>query len=167
MNKLPRIIKIYGVDNFVIKCVFNNGEYRFVDFNHLFEKWKGDDMEVLKDEEVFLGVELENGTLTWPNVRREMTLKSGKTFNVVYDISPAVLFEESELDVEVEEMLNIGLMLKRARKEAGLTQDQLANKIGTTKHYLSRIENNKSDIEVRTLRRIVEVGLNKRLAIVD
>ncbi|MBK6902797.1 MAG: helix-turn-helix transcriptional regulator [Saprospirales bacterium] len=55
----------------------------------------------------------------------------------------------------------IGLMIKQARKEAGLTQEELARKSGTSKHYISRIENNKSDIELLTLIKIVEAGLGK------
>ncbi|WP_273445100.1 helix-turn-helix domain-containing protein [Neolewinella agarilytica] len=166
-NKVPRIIKINEVDDFVISCVFNNGEYRIIDFRNLFKKWSGEDIDQLKEAEVFQKVILENGTLTWPEIRKKITLKSGRTFDVAYDLSPSVLFEESEINEEEEARLNVGPMLKKARKEAGLTQDELAAKIGTTKHYLSRIENNKSDIEVRTLRRIVEVGLGKRLAIID
>lgn len=166
-NKLPRIIKINSVDGFVVSCVFNNGEYRIIDFNKLFDKWRGEDIDQLKNPASFHLVTLENGTLTWPEVRKKITLKSGKTFDVAYDLSPIVLYEESERNEEAEARLNIGPMLKKARKAAGLTQDELAAKIGTTKHYLSRIENNKSDIEVKTLRRIVEVGLGKRLAIID
>jgi DNA-binding XRE family transcriptional regulator len=163
----PRISKIIGVDGFRVRCLFSTGEYRVVDFNELFQKWKGKDIEKLKIETAFSGLIVENGTLTWPNIKKEIKLKSGKTFDVAYDLSPTVLYEESIVDEKMEQQLNIGPMLKRARKAAGLTQDQLAERIGTTKHYISRIENNRSDIEVKTLRRIVEIGLNKRLAIVD
>lgn len=55
-------------------------------------------------------------------------------------------------------------MIKQARKELGLTQQELAEKSGTSKHYISRIENEKSGIELMTLKKIVE-GLGKRLQI--
>jgi HTH-type transcriptional regulator/antitoxin HipB len=53
--------------------------------------------------------------------------------------------------------------LKAARKEAKLTQQELAEKIGTKKSYISRIENGKSDIQLSTLYKIFEQGLGKRV----
>lgn len=47
------------------------------------------------------------------------------------------------------------------RNQAGLTQEQLAEKVGTKKSYISRIENGKSDIQVGTLFRIF-MGLGRR-----
>jgi transcriptional regulator with XRE-family HTH domain len=49
-------------------------------------------------------------------------------------------------------------MLQEMRKEKGMTQVQLAEKCGTTKTYISRIENNASDIRLSTLMRIVNEG---------
>jgi transcriptional regulator with XRE-family HTH domain len=49
------------------------------------------------------------------------------------------------------------------RKSRGLTQEQLAIKCGTTKHYISRIENNASDIRLSTLIRILHDGLGAQL----
>ena len=57
----------------------------------------------------------------------------------------------------------ISEMLKEARKEANLTQEQLANKVGTKKSYISRLENGKCDIQLSTLYRIFETGLGKRI----
>jgi HTH-type transcriptional regulator / antitoxin HipB len=57
----------------------------------------------------------------------------------------------------------IGEMIKEERKQAKLTQDQLAEKAGTKKSYISRIENGNSDIQLSTLFRIIETGLGKRL----
>lgn len=57
----------------------------------------------------------------------------------------------------------IGEMIKNARLEANLTQDQLAEKTGTKKSYISRIENGRSDIQLSTLFRIVELGFNKKI----
>lgn len=48
---------------------------------------------------------------------------------------------------------------------SGLTQQELAIKSGTTRNYISRIENEHSDIEMATLRKIVETGLGKQLDI--
>ena len=57
------------------------------------------------------------------------------------------------------EAFKLGVMLQELRKEKGLTQEQLAEKCGTTKNYISRIENNASDIRLSTLMRIVQDGL--------
>ncbi|MEI8330039.1 MAG: helix-turn-helix transcriptional regulator, partial [Chlamydiia bacterium] len=52
------------------------------------------------------------------------------------------------------ESFKIGVMLQELRKEQGMTQEQLAAKCGTTKTYISRIENDASDIRLTTLMRI-------------
>ncbi|MCK4529667.1 MAG: helix-turn-helix transcriptional regulator [Candidatus Marinimicrobia bacterium] len=59
----------------------------------------------------------------------------------------------------------IGKLLKTARKKSGLTQEALAQKSGTTRTYISRIENDRSDLEIATLKKIIEIGLEKRLEI--
>lgn len=59
----------------------------------------------------------------------------------------------------------LGEMLKEERKKAKLTQEQLAEKTGTKKTYISRIEAGKSDIQISTFYRLIEVGLSKRITI--
>ena len=57
----------------------------------------------------------------------------------------------------------IGEILRDARKEAQMTQEELAKKTGTKKSFISRIENGHSDIQLSTLYRLVELGLGKRV----
>ena len=57
----------------------------------------------------------------------------------------------------------ISEMLKDGRKKAKLTQEQLAEKVGTRKSYISRLENGKCDIQLSTLYRIFEFGLGKKV----
>ncbi len=59
----------------------------------------------------------------------------------------------------------ISVMLKEARKEAHMTQDELAEKLGTKKSYISRLENGKCDIQLSTLYRIFEFGLGRRVSL--
>ena len=73
------------------------------------------------------------------------------------------MYEESEYDTARNSTYLVGDILKEARLSAGLTQEELAARSGTTKIYISRIENNKSDIEFGTLKKIIEIGLDKRL----
>lgn len=58
----------------------------------------------------------------------------------------------------------IGVMLKMAREEAGLTQEQLAVKLNTKKTAISRIENHAEDIKLSTLERFAK-ALGKTLEI--
>ena len=61
------------------------------------------------------------------------------------------------------EAFKLGVMLQELRKGLGLTQEQLAEKCGTTKTYISRIENDASDIRLSTLMRIIREGLGGHL----
>src|SRR3569833_184143 len=61
------------------------------------------------------------------------------------------------------EAFKLGKMIQELRKGQGMTQEQLAEKCGTTKTYISRIENNASDIRLSTLMRIVHEGLGGHL----
>ena len=66
---------------------------------------------------------------------------------------------------EGAQMFIVSEMLKSARKEANLTQEQLAEKAGTKKSYISKIENGKGNIQLSTLIRIFEQGLNRRIGL--
>lgn len=59
----------------------------------------------------------------------------------------------------------LGVMLKEARVEANLTQEELAAKTGTKKSYISRIERGLSDIQISTYYKLIEIGLGKHLNI--
>ncbi|PCE66656.1 helix-turn-helix domain-containing protein [Sediminicola luteus] len=59
----------------------------------------------------------------------------------------------------------LGAMLKEARKEANMTQEELAEKTGTKKSYISRIERGISDIQISTYYKLIEIGLGKQLHI--
>ena len=71
--------------------------------------------------------------------------------------------EKREAFEEGFEAFKLGIMLQKMRKNQGLTQEQLAQKCGTTKTYISRIENNASDIRLSTLMRIIREGLGGHL----
>jgi len=70
---------------------------------------------------------------------------------------------EREKFEEGFEAFKLGVMLQELRKGQGLTQKQLAEKCGTTKTYISRIENDASDIRLSTLMRIIREGLGGHL----
>ena len=61
------------------------------------------------------------------------------------------------------EDFKIGALIHDARIEKGLTQEELAQKVGTTKSYISKIENNIKEVRISTLKKIIELGLGGHL----
>jgi len=61
------------------------------------------------------------------------------------------------------EEFKLGALIHQARIAKGLTQTELADKCGTTKAYISKVENDVKDVRVSTLRKIIEDGLGGQL----
>ncbi|MBL7904905.1 MAG: helix-turn-helix transcriptional regulator [Bacteroidales bacterium] len=61
------------------------------------------------------------------------------------------------------EAFKLGFLLQQARLEKGMTQEELAEKCGTNKGYISKIENNIKEVRISTLQKIVETGLGGQL----
>ena len=61
------------------------------------------------------------------------------------------------------ENFKLGALLHEARLEKGMTQAELAEKVGTTKSYISKIENNVKEVRLSTLQKIVQLGLGGQL----
>lgn len=94
-------------------------------------------------------------------------IKSAKNFEELLDLKYGKIgSEDRDVFEEKAQYFVISEMLKEARKEANMTQEQLAEKVGTKKSYISRLENGKCDIQLSTLYRIFEVGLGKRVSLV-
>lgn len=62
------------------------------------------------------------------------------------------------LDRDVE-AIRIGLLIREARRSKNLTQEELAKLVSKKRSYISRIENNGSNMNINTLYEIVEKGL--------
>ncbi len=89
-----------------------------------------------------------------------------KSFDKLIEVEHGKIGTESRNQYEENsQMFIISEMLKEARKEANLTQEQLAEKTGTKKSYISKLENGRGNIQLSTLIRIFEVGLNKRIGL--
>ena len=58
---------------------------------------------------------------------------------------------------------HFGVLIEEARRQRGMTQEELAIKCDTNKSYISRIENDASDIKLSTLMKIIHQGLGGRL----
>jgi DNA-binding XRE family transcriptional regulator len=88
------------------------------------------------------------------------------TFDELIEKEHGKIGTETRNDYEERATLFIvSEMLKEARKELKLTQEQLAQRSGTKKSYISRIENAKGNIQLSTLIRIFEKGLNKKIGL--
>ncbi len=61
------------------------------------------------------------------------------------------------------ENFKLGALLHEARLEKGMTQAELAEKVGTSKSYISKIENNVKEVRLSTLQKIVQLGLGGQL----
>ena len=164
--KIPRILNIEKIDGFKIYVIFNNGETRLLDFDRILKDWGINNTDIefkLCDITEFQKVKLRNQTLSWDNLSTKLVNEQGKETNFPYEIGPDILFNLS-IDSDLQ-VIGYGDIVRRARIKAGMTQDQLAHRAGTTRFYISRFENNKSDIELSTFKRIIESGLGKRLTV--
>jgi DNA-binding XRE family transcriptional regulator len=61
------------------------------------------------------------------------------------------------------DLFKIGALIHDTRIELGMTQEELAIKVGTTKSYISKIENNLKEARISTLQKIVELGFGGHL----
>ncbi len=70
--------------------------------------------------------------------------------------------KRTEFEIKAKAFL-IGEVIKEERRIAKMTQEQLAERIGAKKSFISRIENGQSDIQLSTLYRLLEFGLGKKV----
>lgn len=90
-------------------------------------------------------------TVSWKEIKDEVYGKEG---------SP----RRDELERGFESF-KVGLMLKKAREEKHLTQEQLADIVDKKRTYISRVENDGSNLTLKTLFDIVEKGLGGKVKI--
>ena len=92
------------------------------------------------------------------------TIKDAKTFDELLDIKYGKHGTPNRDEFEANaKAFVVGEMIKDARKEAHLTQEELARRTGTKKSYISRVENGKIDIQISTLFKIFEEGLGRKI----
>ena len=95
---------------------------------------------------------------------KKQTIKNITTLDEILDNKYGKQGAEKREKWEQEfEAFRLGVLLEEARLKLGMTQEELALKCGTNKSYISRIENNASDIRLSTLMRIVRQGLGGNL----
>lgn len=165
MKVLPRITKILKIEAFKLHLLWNNAEVREIDFTLFFQKWEQEgntDLLRLKDADAFKQAHIsEQRTLVWENLPVSITFK-GQKQSFPLELDPDVLYESSQLIRQIEP-ISIGSLFRKARLEAGLSQEQVASNSGTTRHYISRIENEQSGIQFDTFQKIIELGLGRKV----
>ena len=97
--------------------------------------------------------------------KKNKAIMASETFDDLLNAEYGERGTESRESFEAEaEAFCLAECLKEQRRLAGLTQEQLAEKIGTKKSYISKIENGRSDVQLSTLLRIF-AGLGKRVSV--
>ena len=92
--------------------------------------------------------------------------KNVKTFAQHLDKRYGKIGSVERTDFEIKaKSFAIGELIKAERKLANLTQEQLADKIGAKKSFISRIENGHSDIQLSTLYKLIEIGLGRKITL--
>jgi transcriptional regulator with XRE-family HTH domain len=163
-----KILKIIGISFPKISFISRNGENREIDLKDYFRKinLEKDDFgySIIEDIDLFNSVSLESNSLAWKNLVNRLELPSGNIIESFFHLDALVTISYSEL-INVNQSFSIGEKVKLFRKQQNLTQEDLGKKIGSTKNYISKFENSKTDIEFRTLQKIAEIGLNKKVFI--
>lgn len=95
-----------------------------------------------------------------------------KTQPKITDFDTLLDFEHGKIGTETRSKFEeqsqrfiVSEMLKATRKEANMTQEELAEKVGTKKSYISKLENGKVNVRLSTLIQIFEEGLNRRVGL--
>jgi DNA-binding XRE family transcriptional regulator len=165
--KIPRVLKINWIDGLAISVVFNNGESRIIDFRKLLldiGTKENSPALILYNPIEFAKVKLVGNTLSWDNVEQFISTKDGKKLKVPFEIGADILLKYSQPE-KSESIIKVGQLIKQTRLKTGMSQQELALISGTSRTYISRIENDRSDIELATLRKIIETGLGKKMEI--
>jgi DNA-binding XRE family transcriptional regulator len=166
VKKIPRILRVNEVNGLKASVVFSNGERRTINFEDVFDAFKIDRRSPaykLRKPSEFKKLRLRNNTLSWENVEQYVLFNDSR-MKVPFEIGADVLYKMST-PAEQNDVLSLGLLLREARERAGMTQEMLAQRSGTTRNYISRIENEHTSIGLSTLKRIVEEGLGQKLEI--
>jgi DNA-binding XRE family transcriptional regulator len=168
-KRIPKILRINKIDkkNLRVSVLFSNGEDRILDFRNILTaiwKVKKKDFEFkLLDPKEFAKVQVANYTLSWDNINVYITGTDNKKTKVPYQVGADTLFDLSEIDSDLN--ISIGELFKKARLKANKSQEEVAESAGTSRTYITRLENNKQDVEIMTLKKLIEAGLNKHLRI--
>ncbi|MBC7900208.1 MAG: helix-turn-helix transcriptional regulator [Saprospiraceae bacterium] len=99
-------------------------------------------------------------------MKKQDVTRTPKNFDELLDVRYGKIGTKKRDEFEQKaQYFVISEILKDARRAANMTQQQLADKVGTKKSYISRLENGKCDIQLSTLYRIFEDGLGRKVSL--
>lgn len=166
MRTNNRILKIRHSNFPNIAFVAGNGEHRTIDLKKHFKRLNLSDKDfgyqILKDKNLFNSVSLEENALAWKQLQSTVNLPSGKSLTTFFHLDPIMVLKHSEPEMR-KLGYDIGQEIREERLCQDMSQQELAEKIGTSKHYISKLENSKTDFEFKTLQKVVELGLGKNI----
>jgi len=161
-NGLYEIRVEVGSDIFRIFCSFDKGNLvvLFVAFQKKSQKTQRQEIQLAEK------LKKEYFKFKRKQMKKNEAIRNAKSFDELLDIQHGKIGTAKRGKFETKaQYFEISETLKDARREANLTQEQLADKVGTKKSYISRIENGKCNIQLSTLYRIFEDGLGKRISL--
>lgn len=182
---LLEVINAKYLDDYKVMLEFNDGAKLTVDLENELE---GKIFEPLKNKDYFPTFAIKYNTIEWDNgadfapeylykigLKTNLKIEQSSKYETVAGGKMTTLSDHldqqygkpgtpsREIFEEGFEAFKLGARLKELRQEQGLTQQQLADKCNTTRRYISRIENDASDIRLSTLTRIIREGLGGHL----
>ena len=97
---------------------------------------------------------------------KSKTRKRVTTFDELIESRHGKIGTKKRAEFEIKaKSFAIGEIIKEERRLANMTQEELADKTGTKKSFISRIENGHSDIQLSTLFKLIEVGLGRKISL--
>jgi ribosome-binding protein aMBF1 (putative translation factor) len=97
---------------------------------------------------------------------KDQKSKTITTFDEHLDKRYGEIGTSTRTDFEIKaKAFAIGEVIREERRLASMTQEQLAEKTGTKKSFISRIENGHSDIQLSTLYKLLEYGLGRKITL--
>lgn len=165
--ELHEIIEIIAVEPYRIISRWSNGEIRQNDYANELGQWRQSQNPLyrqLADWTLFQRVTLNDGVLSWPTIRVTFDLGAGER-NEPLEFDPITTYEQGQPLLNMVLLdTGVGEAIQKARRQANLTQEDLARRIGSTKQYVSKVERNVVKPQADTLQRMA-AALGKRVVL--
>lgn len=169
-GKLPRIAQVLSIKGFMVTTIWTTMELRLNDYSEESITWKENPyLSQLYDQEVFKSAIVADGGLEWPTALHEVPFFEQLGCEQFQPVSfdPDTMYAESTFLTQLDASKQLTALVKNARLAEKLSQKELAIRSGFSKQYINRLENGHSNIQFGSLVQILELGLKKRIDLVD
>jgi DNA-binding XRE family transcriptional regulator len=164
MSAPPRLVRILSVEPYKITVLWTNGETRMIDFEaDIKGTWQADPyLSQLKDEAKFCSAIVEHGVIHWPAIQVDMSDCPGVAPWQPLDYDPMLTYTKSTLIETFDIRGQLSSTIKTMREGAGITQEELAVRVGYKKSYISKIERGATDVQLGTFAWLLYAGFGKK-----